>query len=354
MKNETAANDIGEEYTLDEAARRCLNLFFVLFVAAEPPSTTRIVTDSDLGYGSADIDSKRKDSEKKKFKRDRDRLEKAGIHLRENKPDRKTEDSTWEIDWSHTGIDLDQLSHDELETLLYASLTCDSIPFWTDIHALHDLQSKLMAALARKGCGALPEPVDEPSSRRVDDDGAPWINALWTSFQNRTSIQFSYTNAAGRVHEHVADIYGFFTLDGRTYFVGFCHTIERVLTYRADRIHALKQLKDPYEVPESFILGEHVFLPFDFSGNEPVEAVFSFTGQRSEYEIASLTRGRGDLELDADRDVWLWTVEVRDLDAAASMALSNGYLEMKPLSPPALVNSWTDQIRRAVTANEIE
>lgn len=347
VRKNATASDIGEERPIDEAARRCLNLFFVLFVADEPPSTTRIVTDSDLGYGLANIES-----EKTKFRRDRNQLERAGIHIKENKPTKQNEESTWEIDWNSTGVDLDRLTREELETLLYASHTCDSVPFWTDIHALHDLQSKLMAALARKSCGNLPEPVEDLQPQRADAE--PWLNELWNSFQDRKSIRFSYINAVGEEREHTVDIYGFFTLDGRTYFAGFAHTIERVLTYRTDRVRLFKQLKDSYEVPESFILGEYVFLPFDFSANEPVEAVFSFTSRRSEYEIASLTRGRGDLELDADQDAWLWTIEVRDLDAAACLALSNGHLRMKPLAPPTLVSTWTNKIERAVTANELE
>ena len=348
VKN-SASSANAEERSINEAARRCLNLFFVLFVSEEPPTTTRIIGDSDLGYGSPNTDS-----EKKKFKRDRNRLEEAGIHLHEISSENKTEESAWEIDWDHTGINLDQLERDELEDLLYASRTCDSISFWTDIHALHDLQSKLMAALARKGCGNLPEPVEEGSTPREGTLGTDerWVAALWGSFRDRTSVRFSYTNASDEDHTHVVDIYGFFTLGGRTYFAGFTHGIERILTYRADRIRSLEQLKETYEVPDSFVLGEYVFLPFDFSSNEPVEAVFSFPGEGSEYEIAALTRGRGELDLDAKKDVWTWTVEVRDLDAAASLALANGHLGMRPVSPPPLTDIWTDKIERAVTSHE--
>ena len=62
----------------DKTAQRILNLFFVLNSSPEPLTTEQIVLDSDLGYGSGNIDS-----DKRKFRRDRDKLLERGIVIRE-------------------------------------------------------------------------------------------------------------------------------------------------------------------------------------------------------------------------------------------------------------------------------
>ena len=62
------------EPSFDKTAQRILNLFFVLNSSPEPLTTEQIVLDSDLGYGSGNIDS-----DKRKFRRDRDKLLERGI-----------------------------------------------------------------------------------------------------------------------------------------------------------------------------------------------------------------------------------------------------------------------------------
>ena len=54
----TAANKKSSaEPGYDKTAQRILNLFFVLNSSPEPLTTEQIVLDSDLGYGSGNIDS---------------------------------------------------------------------------------------------------------------------------------------------------------------------------------------------------------------------------------------------------------------------------------------------------------
>ena len=65
----------------DKTAQRILNLFFVLNSSPEPLTTEQIVLDSDLGYGSGNIDS-----DKRKFRRDRDKLLERGILIKEVRP----------------------------------------------------------------------------------------------------------------------------------------------------------------------------------------------------------------------------------------------------------------------------
>ena len=67
--------------SFDKTAQRILNLFFVLNSSPEPLTTEQIVLDSDLGYGSGNIDS-----DKRKFRRDRDKLLERGILIRRFAP----------------------------------------------------------------------------------------------------------------------------------------------------------------------------------------------------------------------------------------------------------------------------
>ena len=72
--NKTNAPEPG----FDKTAQRILNLFFVLNSSPEPLTTEQIVLDSDLGYGSGNVDS-----DKRKFRRDRDKLLERGIVIKE-------------------------------------------------------------------------------------------------------------------------------------------------------------------------------------------------------------------------------------------------------------------------------
>ena len=75
------------EPSFDKTAQRILNLFFVLNSSPEPLTTEQIVLDSDLGYGSGNIDS-----DKRKFRRDRDKLLERGILIKEVRPCRRAGD----------------------------------------------------------------------------------------------------------------------------------------------------------------------------------------------------------------------------------------------------------------------
>ena len=101
----------------NESARRILNLLFILNCTSRPLTTTEIITDSDLGYGMAGIES-----EKKKFQRDRKKLEEYGVHIREVKESgaSETEESRWEIDRGRTHIDTAVVTQDDADMLVHA------------------------------------------------------------------------------------------------------------------------------------------------------------------------------------------------------------------------------------------
>lgn len=83
----------------------------------ETLTTTEIITDSELGYGMAGIES-----EKKKFQRDRKKLEEYGVHIREVKESgaSETEESRWEIDRERTHIDTAVVTQDDADMLVHA------------------------------------------------------------------------------------------------------------------------------------------------------------------------------------------------------------------------------------------
>ena len=105
------------EPSFDKTAQRILNLFFVLNSSPEPLTTEQIVLDSDLGYGSGNIDS-----DKRKFRRDRNKLLERGILIKEVRPAgaQETEESSWTIDREHTFAAGGLITADDADILLNA------------------------------------------------------------------------------------------------------------------------------------------------------------------------------------------------------------------------------------------
>lgn len=111
--NKTNAPEPG----FDKTAQRILNLFFVLNSSPEPLTTEQIVLDSDLGYGSGNVDS-----DKRKFRRDRDKLLERGIVIEEVRAAgaQETEESAWTIDREHTFAAGGLITADDADILLNA------------------------------------------------------------------------------------------------------------------------------------------------------------------------------------------------------------------------------------------
>ena len=128
------------EPSFDKTAQRILNLFFVLNSSPEPLTTEQIVLDSDLGYGSGNIDS-----DKRKFRRDRDKLLERGILIKEVRPAgaQETEESSWTIDREHTFAAGGLITADDADILLNAiDQTLEAGPS-TFAAPLADIRSKI-------------------------------------------------------------------------------------------------------------------------------------------------------------------------------------------------------------------
>lgn len=205
----------------DKTAQRILNLFFVLNSSPEPLTTEQIVLDSDLGYGSGNIDS-----DKRKFRRDRDKLLERGILIKEVRPAgaQETEESSWTIDREHTFAAGGLITADDADILLNAidqTLAAGSSTFAAP---LADIRSKIAYLTGRTT-------VDEVPIRR-----SPTVDAVWSAFAERCALRFLYQNGRGEQKERTVCVYGMFEREGVAYFCGLDNVTDDIRTFRCDRI----------------------------------------------------------------------------------------------------------------------
>ena len=295
------------EPSFDKTAQRILNLFFVLNSSPEPLTTEQIVLDSDLGYGSGNIDS-----DKRKFRRDRDKLLERGILIKEVRPAgaQETEESSWTIDREHTFAAGGLITADDADILLNAIDQTIAAGSSTFAAPLADIRSKIAYLTGRTT-------ADEAPIRR-----SPTVDAVWSAFAERCALRFLYQNGRGEQKERTVCVYGMFEREGVAYFCG--------LDNATDDIN----------------LNDDLFFEFDFADRPPVAATFSFAPQTQIDMINGLTRGRGEL---AHTDSgWTWTVDVRDLEAAASFCMAHAMDGMRPMAPKSLKQAWNHLIERTV------
>lgn len=319
---------------LDGNAQRVLNLLFVLNSSAEPLSTEQIIMDSDLGYGGGNPES-----DKKKFQRDRKDLAELGVFVCEVRPEgaKKTEESSWTIDRERTFAAGGLITAEDAELLATAieqTLAGSDSPFAAPLESIHNKLSRLCG-------GEVPPAVGAHVSGSAD--------AVWSAFAARTPLKITYTNAHGEKSERTVRVYGIFDRDGYSYLCGLDDVSGTIRTFRIDRIAKAKRCARHYEIPADFRLREKMFLPFDFSENEPVDAAFSLPAACSEEQAAAITLGRGKVERDP-RGL-IWTVGVRDIPAAASFCLEHAAEGLTPQAPQTLVDAWRSDIERTVAAH---
>ena len=315
----------------DKTAQRILNLFFVLNSSPEPLTTEQIVLDSDLGYGSGNIDS-----DKRKFRRDRDKLLERGIVIREVRAAgaQETEESAWTIDREHTFAAGGLITADDADILLDAidqTLATGSSAFATP---LADIRSKIAYLAGTSTTG-------EPPAHRT-----PTVDAVWTAFAERCALRFLYQNSRGVQKERTVCVYGMFEREGTAYFCGLDNATDEIRTFRCDRIVRAWRPSKAYSIPADFNLNDRLFFSFDFADRDPVAATFSFAPQAQADMVSGLTRGRGELARTAEG--WTWTIGVRDLDAAASFCMEHAMDGMRPVAPKELKQAWNRLIERTV------
>ena len=106
-----------ERWSVDETSRRIANLLFLFTTTRRPVPTRDIVCDSDLGYGSGNVES-----DMRKFRRDRDALARRGCFIVQAGAHAaaENEESSWELDRKRTYASVPSLPADDLILLIRA------------------------------------------------------------------------------------------------------------------------------------------------------------------------------------------------------------------------------------------
>ncbi|MFR7797821.1 MAG: hypothetical protein ACLU37_06715 [Collinsella sp.] len=247
----------------DKTAQRILNLFFVLNSSPEPLTTEQIVLDSDLGYGSGNIDS-----DKRKFRRDRDKLLERGILIKEVR--RRCAGDRGKL------VDNRPRAH-----------VCCRRPhhrrrrrYPTQRHR-PDASGRLFH-LCRAACRYSLQiayltgrtTVDEVPIRR-----SPTVDAVWSAFAERCALRFLYQNGRGEQKERTVCVYGMFEREGgRT---SAASTMSPTTSeHSAATVSFAHGAFEAYAIPADFNLNDYLFFEFDFADRPPVAATFSFALRR--------------------------------------------------------------------------
>lgn len=344
----TSASDRDERESRDERTiRRLLNLLFAFHIARGPLSTEDIISNPEIGYTGSTHESN-----VRAFNRDRKTLSEHGIFIQEDRRDSyaKNEQRFWSLDRASTHALPDFITRYDAEAALAAidqvfSLQNANPAQW----ALRSARMKLCEI-----AGVEEASEDLGSQASVSTTQRDALQAIWSSFNDRRTVRFAYRDRAGRERPHDVDLYGMFMRGVSSYIVGLDHEAGAVRTFRTDRITSAKAgaaSSKPYRIPDDFDIEAFQFLPFDFSANEPVASSFLFPRGMGEDELASVTKGRGEIEQRQDGSP-IWTIDVHDLDAASAFVLEHAACGMRALGPEALTSRVRDSILKAVNAHE--
>lgn len=304
--------------------------------------TSDILGDSDLGYGSP-----RRESDVRKFRRDREILAAQGVFIKEIRLPgaRRTEDSLWALDREHTFIAGGLVTPQDAMLLIQA---IDDYLATTDTPLAKPLRTIRQKAAEMIGYsyGELPRSTCPSSPTTL---GSPCEAALWSAFSLRRSITFDYTNADGEGRAHELAIYGIMAREGVSYVIGLDESSRQIRTFRVDRVRRIRKLGSPYRIPEDFSSMDYVFLPFELGDEPPVPITCSFPLERTQRELDALTYRRGRLERGAD--AWFWHIGAHDLEDAAAFCLRHARDGMRPVAPERFADAWRARIGRTVEAH---
>ena len=337
-----------------EADERLIGLVFLFASARKPLATTAIISDSDLGYGSPN-----RASDLRKFRRDREDLQRLGFIVREipAQSGAQNEESSWELDRSATYAELPTLSVDELLTLIHgieAHLTRPLLPYRADLSRALEKLKALCAAHFPDAFDAEDGAASENAGRTaLLREARPLriaLGILWNAWQQRRAVPLRYRNAQGTASKRLVALYGMFTDHGLLYLVGADLGKEGnpVRTFRADRIIAAGKPSTPYRIPGDFSLEAYRFFSFTLGTEDPQPVTFSFPATLPQAELARITRNVGTLSAQGNRV--LWTVPARNLGRAAAYAFEHASRGMRPVAPQELVQRWNDTLAKVVSA----
>jgi len=299
------------EPTADErTARRILSMAIGLTNARLPRTTSDIREDFYPDLSEAAF--------KKAFRRDRERLETCGIHLKE--AGRRGRQATWCVDEERSYASEGALSADDALALdfLLAPLASDpTFPYARD----------LRLALAK-----IDRCFDGTSQARVAPEARArnnYLTRIEECLVERKEIEVDYERASGERTKRRLAPYGLFTLNGYPYMVAVRTDMGEDApphTYNLERLHALKEIPGShYELPADFDVRDFERLPFQL-GETRFEATFVDP-------VTSEVRSH----------------EGADADVAAAWAIAEGLV---PTGPEEVVTSWRERLLAFASGGE--
>lgn len=251
---------------------------------------------------------------RKAFRRDRERLETAGIVLRE--AGRRDNQTCWEIDEEASFVIEDSLTPDDalaLDFLLLPVASDPTFPFARDLrHAL----AKIDRGFDGTSTAELP-----PEARARNN----FLTRIEDCLARRCACRITYERADGSSTTRVVAPYGLFNLNEDTYLVAARLDDEgeamRPHTYNLARVHAMRELsRTTYEIPVDFCVDDFRRLPFQL-GETRFVATFENPDTKETINEA-----------------------VADAGGAAAWAISEGLVVV---SPPSLRDIWRQRLEIA-------
>ena len=320
------------DFTEDERrAERAATLATFLMGARYPVGTAAIYERFYAELGDA--------NRRKTFSRDRELLASAGVLVRD--AGWRDGEKAWEIDDDASFANAAELSPLEAIALDVACQPLLEDHGFTHGEALRHALAKIDRTFGDPDQAVRTSPAERSRASQI----------VLGCIDRARVVNVTYRDAKGTVSRRDFAPYGTFPCRGRGYVVGdFIEEGEdgattRRRTLRLDRIESARETAQAVAVPEGFDIADYLLLPFQI-GPTTCTARFFVPENRREALSASCLRsgtvanGKKGAE---------WTVDVSDVDDAASWAVAQA---IRPLEPAELVESWKKCLKEACHANE--
>lgn len=304
----------------DERARRICSLALEFMNAPSP------IPSSDIAR--AHYPDLSPDSFRRAFARDREMLAACGVVVRDQRAD--SGEALWEADGERSFARGPEISPTDAAAL---EVSC---------RPLADDPSFPLAGELRFALGKLARAFSESLSvgRAAGSGATRELGVLRRCLTERVAAEVRYVDARDIESERRIAPYAFFSLRGTLYLVaaqlgeGGLVREGSERTYRVERFSNAAPLpRCPYDIPPDFSVEDYRRLPFQM-GPAVGTATFEVAPEREE-ALRRSTGGQG--TFDKAHGAILWSVEMSDIRAAASWAVSMGIV---PREPSELVGAW--------------
>ncbi len=173
------------------------------------------------------------------------------------------------------------------------------------------------------------------------------LRAVAEGLKRRLPVRILYKALAdGRPAWRELRTYGLFTLMGQTYVVGSRSregAEDAMRTYNLSRAEKVEidEGSSTYQVPSDFNVSDWQLLPFEIGPDYALATIYARHQQKD--TLVSIAPKTGELTV-KQGGAAEWRGTVRNIPAAASWCVSEGFL---PLDPPELVSAWQELLEEA-------